>query len=105
MVFFFLTIRRPPRSTLTDTLFPYTTLFRSHVCRDARRWLRARGQAPHYDRHLCAVGGLLRRLLHAGAEGADADRARFRTGVCKLRRDPCADRAVGGAREIGEAHV
>src|SRR3546814_4798080 len=29
--FFFLMIRRPPRSTRTDTLFPYTTLFRS-VC-------------------------------------------------------------------------
>src|SRR3546814_14006059 len=28
-VFFFLLILRPPRSTLTDTLFPYTTLFRS----------------------------------------------------------------------------
>src|SRR3546814_17339949 len=28
--FFFLMIRRPPRSTRTDTLFPYTTLFRSH---------------------------------------------------------------------------
>src|SRR3546814_1977600 len=27
--FFFLRIRRPPRSTRTDTLFPYTTLFRS----------------------------------------------------------------------------
>src|SRR3546814_12748482 len=27
--FFFLRIRPPPRSTLTDTLFPYTTLFRS----------------------------------------------------------------------------
>src|SRR3546814_14574374 len=27
--FFFLLIRRPPRSTRTDTLFPYTTLFRS----------------------------------------------------------------------------
>src|SRR3546814_11389910 len=26
---FFLIIRRPPRSTRTDTLFPYTTLFRS----------------------------------------------------------------------------
>src|SRR3546814_16153587 len=26
---FFLSIRRPPRSTRTDTLFPYTTLFRS----------------------------------------------------------------------------
>src|SRR3546814_11176750 len=29
--FFFLIIRRPPRSTRTDTLFPYTTLFRSLV--------------------------------------------------------------------------
>src|SRR3546814_347968 len=29
---FFLMIRRPPRSTRTDTLFPYTTLFRS------RKW-------------------------------------------------------------------
>src|SRR3546814_7387099 len=28
-LFFFLRIRRPPRSTLTDTLFPYTTLYRS----------------------------------------------------------------------------
>src|SRR3546814_2151236 len=31
MLFFFLMIRRPPRSTRTDTLFPYTTLFRSHT--------------------------------------------------------------------------
>src|SRR3546814_5618745 len=29
MSIFFLRIRRPPRSTRTDTLFPYTTLFRS----------------------------------------------------------------------------
>src|SRR3546814_16771771 len=29
LVFFFLMRRRPPRSTRTDTLFPYTTLFRS----------------------------------------------------------------------------
>src|SRR3546814_16742687 len=28
-LFFFLMIRRPPTSTLTDPLFPYTTLFRS----------------------------------------------------------------------------
>src|SRR3546814_11326014 len=32
-VFFFLMIRRPPRSTRTDALFPYTTLFRSVVAR------------------------------------------------------------------------
>src|SRR3546814_20806855 len=31
LMFFFLMIRRPPRSTRTDTLFPYTTLFRSSV--------------------------------------------------------------------------
>src|SRR3546814_9684239 len=45
-------IRRPPRSTRTDTLFPYTTLFRSgasdrapqRLCRDQRRRdLRRRG--------------------------------------------------------------
>src|SRR3546814_3020793 len=28
-------IRRPPRSTRTDTLFPYTTLFRSHTAQPA----------------------------------------------------------------------
>src|SRR3546814_13527507 len=32
---FFLMIRRPPRSTRTDTLFPYTTLFRSRRESDA----------------------------------------------------------------------
>src|SRR3546814_8138954 len=31
LYFFFLMIRRPPRSTRTDTLFPYTTLFRSRL--------------------------------------------------------------------------
>src|SRR3546814_11038513 len=38
MFFFFLMIRRPPRSTRTDTLFPYTTLFRS-LCRFNRSGL------------------------------------------------------------------
>src|SRR3546814_19227151 len=32
---FYLMIRRPPRSTLTDTLFPYTTLVRSDLPRGA----------------------------------------------------------------------
>src|SRR3546814_1047779 len=36
IVCFFLMIRRPPRSTRTDTLFPYTTLFRSaHLAQSA----------------------------------------------------------------------
>src|SRR3546814_17178603 len=32
MYYFFLILRRPPRSTRTDTLFPYTTLCRSAHC-------------------------------------------------------------------------
>src|SRR3546814_11638352 len=50
--FFFLMIRRPPRSTRTDTLFPYTTLFRSRarvqVRQDRRRlgWEQRRGAGP-----------------------------------------------------------
>src|SRR3546814_2353826 len=44
LLFFFLMIRRPPRSTRTDTLFPYTTLFRSVRFRD------------QYPRPLCADG-------------------------------------------------
>src|SRR3546814_17757580 len=35
-LFFFLMVRRPPRSTRTDTLFPYTALFRSADPRAAR---------------------------------------------------------------------
>src|SRR3546814_16075975 len=35
-IVFFLMIRRPPRSTRTDTLFPYTTLFRSHQFSEAQ---------------------------------------------------------------------
>src|SRR3546814_3930735 len=53
-LFFFLMIRRPPRSTRTDTLFPYTTLFRSVDARqqareDERRVERRRGRADHAD--------------------------------------------------------
>src|SRR3546814_16054609 len=44
-VFFFLMIRRPPRSTRTDTLFPYTTLFRSPQRRRNSLSLSARGGA------------------------------------------------------------
>src|SRR3546814_12876890 len=41
--FFFLLIRRPPRSTRTDTLFPYTTLFRSGLPREVSGGVRLAG--------------------------------------------------------------
>src|SRR3546814_11066457 len=43
--FFFLMIRRPPRSTRTDTLFPYTTLFRSVMAMPGLASLDALAQA------------------------------------------------------------
>src|SRR3546814_18021276 len=45
MFFCFLMIQRPPRSTRTDTLFPYTTLFRSSNV-ERRRNDRGRRQSP-----------------------------------------------------------
>src|SRR3546814_20245215 len=39
IVFFFLMIRRQPRATRTDTLFPYTTLFRSASRRNGTLYL------------------------------------------------------------------
>src|SRR3546814_2680161 len=58
--FFFLMIRRPPRSTRTDTLFPYTTLFRSkfHTGDDRRHSKRELEQ-----RH----ARMLRRIAHRAA--------------------------------------
>src|SRR3546814_18593417 len=39
-------IRRPPRSTRTDTLFPYTTLFRSPIVRPFSRRIRSGSSNP-----------------------------------------------------------
>src|SRR3546814_7784655 len=58
--FFFLMIRRPPRSTRTDTLFPYTTLFRSPARRDGAP-PRARGGQGDTDRHRAWHGDRHRR--------------------------------------------
>src|SRR3546814_6533686 len=51
-------IRRPPRSTRTDTLFPYTTLFRS-----MRLWRRrgSTGFTPSVDLRVNALHGTLTR--------------------------------------------
>src|SRR3546814_2996586 len=50
--FFFLIIRRPPRSTRTDTLFPYTTLFRSIVVERGVLELKRLGLVPAIERRL-----------------------------------------------------
>src|SRR3546814_5551512 len=57
-------IRRPPRSTRTDTLFPYTTLFRSQLHRPGRR-------LDHPGAHLAGAPAGRRRVLHPEGDGAD----------------------------------
>src|SRR3546814_20432798 len=42
-------IRRPPRSTRTDTLFPYTTLFRSKNCGQIQKAFNQHGANQHAD--------------------------------------------------------
>src|SRR3546814_5002185 len=79
-------IRRPPRSTRTDTLFPYTTLFRSHA-HDCRQYA-------------------LRRRLHP----APAGRWRFRPSTRDhLVRTPvpgrCAVAAHRGRHDRSEEHT
>src|SRR3546814_6311146 len=48
-------IRRPPISTRTDTLFPYTTLFRSQPARGDSRWI-VGPACPGGADHGCADG-------------------------------------------------
>src|SRR3546814_19497630 len=63
---FFLMMRRPPRSTRTGTLFPYTTLFRSRC-----RWRRIRRRSSRSS----SIGGSLvgLRILLAFSPGAGRD--------------------------------
>src|SRR3546814_12646467 len=81
--FFFLMIRRPPRSTRTDTLFPYTTLFRSpghQSDRRAHRSLAQEGRPTRHraiDPHRAWLGvSTCRRLSPARRNGSGARRRR-----------------------------
>ena len=74
--------------------------------------LRPRGQAPDHARHLRSVLGLLRRLLRPRAAGPDADRARLRRRLRRLRPADHPDLAHGRLRPrralrrpAGDVHV
>src|SRR3546814_17024327 len=85
-------IRRPPRSTRTDTLFPYTTLFRSGhgaVGLDRQAELVIIELLPD-----AGIVDLVGDLAHRRIERVDRDQADRRVG-----------RAVGGGGQIGTAGV
>src|SRR3546814_4894803 len=81
-------IRRPPRSTRTDTLFPYTTLFRS------TRLIQRGSEGDDTPARTAAVGGL--DAGNAGERGRLADRAAG-VGAGRSRHDPRGDRSRGTA--------
>src|SRR3546814_5522798 len=90
-------IRRPPRSTRTDTLFPYTTLFRSP---DELRRHGATDVHPAHRRN--------RESRHAVQRDVHELPRLHATGRCDASPAPRAEqelRPVPGQVEIGRAHV
>src|SRR3546814_12360852 len=94
-IFFFLMIRRPPRSTRTDTLFPYTTLFRSRQFQRAADIAGSARPASISDADIarCVAWAYPERV----ALRRDGARGTHETAFL------CADGVE--ARQIGRAHV
>src|SRR3546814_7355449 len=117
-------IRRPPRSTRTDTLFPYTTLFRSGLRRRARK-RRGRGEMTLRSAVVFAaivlalgvLGFLLRATLSADAgvgvhqlrlnqlTTVASEQAALRAAVLASQVAPGIDseRLVGSAKQLSAA--
>src|SRR3546814_8151801 len=89
--FFFLRIRRPPRSTRTDTLFPYTTLFRS--------------AAAGVDRSPAAPRAAAHPRLRTGAGAGEATRPRPTPAAAArhVAARACHRAAVGARRRATQA--
>src|SRR3546814_5522757 len=128
-------IRRPPISTRTDTLFPYTTLFRSQKLlriapgTDARRRAgrddvaglerhHARyvgDELRHVEQHEARVAVLLLHPVDAGPEaqvlrvadlvGGDDARSHRRETVLSLRHDPLAGAAAIARRDVVDHRI
>src|SRR3546814_4087506 len=88
-IFFVLMIRRPPRSTRTDTLFPYTTLFRSKTPPKTLP-KRAEGYKGYTTSPLFRLPPRVVRAGHDGSVGNAAD-----------ARDQPIQRATGNMARIG----
>src|SRR3546814_20427503 len=89
-------IRRPPRSTRTDTLFPYTTLFRSWVCEN---WSNTVFMDPRIREDDKCVSSEHRRLVVMPAE--DRSRATVRPPGFGKRPRRLLRRAFVQPHEIG----
>src|SRR3546814_15559849 len=97
-------IRRPPRSTRTDTLFPYTTLFRSHGFRqiefagNALHLPRIERLAAEHNRQRVAAISLVGENVESVEAQRHVDKPRVAGGLLSyFCRRPAA--------QIGRAHV
>src|SRR3546814_5280317 len=86
-------IRRPPRSTRTDTLFPYTTLFRS----DRGGGCHAQGAGAHCQRAAATLPAVDGKALHERAASEAAA-----TGIVGTDRQPAG---AGAAGQRSEEHT
>src|SRR3546814_20516080 len=111
-------IRRPPRSTRTDTLFPYTTLFRSLQGRHRGQWrggAGAAGRGRSYRPAHIGCGDARNGRADAGGEnprGTAGPANRLHVGLCRGAVAPfdlgagirlSAEALLGPAAEIGRA--
>src|SRR3546814_13365995 len=104
-------LRRPPRSTRTDTLFPYTTLFRamlgsSHlvsphrgVARDVEMNLLAALRLPATTGQRLVLTALLKRQMRS------ALLAGIGRSACRCKPACSARASTASASQIGRAHV
>src|SRR3546814_4086644 len=104
-------IRQPPRYTRTDTLFPYTTLFRSHpldLMFDEPEARRRVDEGRAEDRHVMLIGELDEAVVLLAVFGEIAahfaDECARRIGLGLERVGDRADRAVAILKQIGRAH-
>src|SRR3546814_14872912 len=100
--FFFLMIRRPPRSTRTDTLFPYTTLFRSSVEKvpmlaEGYEKMSTQLTALKAERPL-----IVDAIEEARAHGDLSENAEYHAAK---ERQGQVEATIGDLEEIGRAHV
>src|SRR3546814_15311386 len=94
--FVFLMLRRPPRSTRTDTLFPYTTLFRSIEILDAIAAAAREGGAPAD----AIFAEAMRARRYAGSKDRRAIRAHVYDAIRAVRSAPASGRSEEHTSEL-----
>src|SRR3546814_16236664 len=98
--------RRPPRSTRTAPLFPYTTLFRSGLGDETVQPLAIVELTQPGSRARPALGGRRLGAKLADAGGREEAAEQRRAGLAQLGEDAVADiEEAFRIRQIGRAHV